>query len=228
MQEFDESSQLLFNTWLRQADQWIDMMHDSPIPSFRKESDQKMVDLIHRLGCKSLLELGFADGSVIDKLEKLGCSASGLEMIPAFVDYAKAHKKGDFQYVESSEQFQRWIVSQNSKYDVILINFGLFSDESLDQYLPDLKKLMQPRARLLIQTMHLWSQAQSGRAYKSGWQPANWMEGFKDGDIDMPFPWYFRTLKEWFELFQANNYQLLNIHEFGEEQPHSMVFELLN
>jgi len=228
MPESNNHSSFLLNSWLRKADQWIEMLHDAPLPEFRQRNDDALLSRIRSHQPKSVLVLGSADGAIVDACEEAGIASVGLEVYEEFVEYAQSERNGRFIQVNTEESLAQSI-EEDSTFDVIVFSFGYFTDSTMLTWLKQVRAFCHNHTVIVIQAMHPTVQALTDRPYKSGWQPGNWMDG-KDNGTDSPFPWFFRTLEDWFCLFKRAELSFLNLSEPLEAKqsvrPLSLIFEL--
>ena len=108
-------------------------------------------------------------------------------------------------------------------FDLVVNNFALLGDTSVNAFLKALPKLLNPGGACVIQTLHPVAFFHEGE-YATGWKPGTWAG--LPGDFGDPAPWYFRTLASWLNLFTKTGLTLGEIREpsTGGQLPQSVIF----
>jgi 2-polyprenyl-3-methyl-5-hydroxy-6-metoxy-1,4-benzoquinol methylase len=91
------------------------------------------------------------------------------------------------------------------KFDVVVANFSLFGEESVESLCSSMPSLLNPGGTFIVQTLHP-TIACGDLPYTDGW------DGFSDEFTD-PAPWYFRTLASWVELYKNDGLSIDEIRE---------------
>lgn len=228
MSESQNHSSFLLHSWLRKADQWIEMLHDAPLPEFRQRNDDALLQRIKSYKPRSVLVLGSADGAVVDACIQEDISAVGIDVYEEFIEFASSERQGIYHKIDTDAPLSS-VLSKEETFDVMVFSFGFFTYSTMLKWLREVKTFCTHKSTIIVQAMHPTVQALTERPYKSGWQPGNWMDG-KDNGTDSPFPWFFRTLEDWFCLFSRAGFEFKKLSEPLEQsashRPLSLIFEL--
>jgi hypothetical protein len=97
-----------------------------------------------------------------------------------------------------------------AKFDVVVANFSLLGDESVQGLFRSIPSLLTPQGTFIIQTLHP-AIACGEDPYIDGWRSGSWA-GFSS-DFTDPAPLYFRTLATWVQLYAESGLRLTEIRE---------------
>ena len=126
--------------------------------------------------------------------------------MPKLIEYAQKEGGGRFKTI-TYEDLSRDEIEE--KFDVIVCNFSLLGNESVNHLFQQAPSLLNDGGFLIVQTIH--PVTDSREKYKDGWREGSWA-GFNNKFRD-PAPWYFRTLETWEALFLNNGFKLSKILE---------------
>ncbi|MNY18255.1 hypothetical protein D3C86_1516230 [compost metagenome] len=153
-------------------------------------------------------------------LAQAGVGAQGVDAVAELVSKAR-EAGGEFR----QQSYAEIIAGQFScQVDVIVCNFSLLGEASVEGLLKVMPRLLNPAGTLVIQTLHPVLGC-GDQAYVDGWRSESWA-GF-GGAFSAPAPWYFRTLQSWVHLLRANGWRLLEVREPlhpQTQQPASIIF----
>jgi 2-polyprenyl-3-methyl-5-hydroxy-6-metoxy-1,4-benzoquinol methylase len=196
----------ILQSWHENADAWTHVVRSGHIESRRLVTDRAIVDAV--LACRpgSVLDLGCGEGWLVRALNAHGMEAIGLDAVAALIESAR-EAGGEFR-VASYEDIIAGRLSLAA--DVLVCNFALLGQESVERLLPALPSLLRENGQLIVQTVHPLV-ACGDQAYVDGWRHETWT------DFGTAFPssapWYFRTLASWLTLLAASGWRLREIRE---------------
>ncbi|MBS9461449.1 methyltransferase domain-containing protein [Flagellimonas sp. 389] len=214
----------IISSWEKNATEWIKVIQGDGIPS-RKYTNRAILDIISKIACEKIVDVGCGEGWLTRELSKMGMNATGLDAIESLL--IEARKKGTENY--HTFTFEDIIAGKtipNAPFDVAVFNFCLYLGEDLEMLLKKTLDGISDNGTLLIQTLHPFSLIQNGFPYKSQWLSDSWKGlpgNFKDGHA-----WYARTFEDWIALIS----NLENVHfstkeVLNEEQkPVSLILKI--
>lgn len=220
-------SEYLFSSWLRQADRWIDLLSAPPQTINKVSSDKNLLTIIDQKAPKRILDLGCSDGFIVDYFHQKGAYAVGVDTIEEFIDFAKTTKKGQYLHCETTSDLPKLLGIKNQKFDLIVINHGVFISDDLAITLNNLNDLLADNGEIIIQTIHPLVLAETANTYKSTWQACYWELPEEASMLDAPYPMYIRTFSNWLKLFNATKFKISDICEpiLGDStKPNSLLF----
>lgn len=233
---FMDNEKLILDTWVKNADLWIETIGQFKIPS-REFTNPAIINCIIKHVQKSVLDIGCGEGWLGRSLCKEGFHVFGLDGTPALIDSAIAKSKNNNFAVVTFQEMVNWsnLKTQSSLLDRIqvgqykgaILNFCLYEKEGVSELLLALKKLISLNGKIIIQTIHPSSMATLGLTYKSQWVEDSW-KGLS-GNFTDGHPWYFRTLDDWMQVFESSDLQVEKIYEptgSDSNQPVSLIFVL--
>jgi 2-polyprenyl-3-methyl-5-hydroxy-6-metoxy-1,4-benzoquinol methylase len=136
-----------------------------------------------------------------------GVQVVGVDVVPSLIEAAQAQGSGDFRLLSYAEVAAGAL---KERADVVVCNFSLLGEASVDELLSAVPALLEPGGVLLVQTLHPLA-VEATEPYRDGWRDGSWAgcgEGF-----GKPAPWYFRTLGGWLAAFRTAGLQLVRIDE---------------
>lgn len=205
MSKYSNQSDDLMQSWIVNADRWTDIIRGGGIESRRLVTDQAIVDAVLAQQPKRVLDLGCGEGWLVRRLCQQGVDAVGLDGSPILIAAAQSAGGGIFHVCTYFELANNPSLAGNG-FDVISANFSILHQEAA-ALLKTLRRLLVPRGRIVLQTLHPWSVAD---AYCDGWRE----ESFHDFEGSwLPMPWYFRTLGSWVNLFRDCGYSIVDLME---------------
>ncbi|UII75302.1 methyltransferase domain-containing protein [Flagellimonas sp. HMM57] len=214
----------IISSWEKNAAEWIKVIQGDSIPS-RKYTNAAILDIISKIACEKIVDVGCGEGWLTRELSKLGLDAVGLDAIEQLL--VEARKKGSEDY--HTFTFEDIIAGKtipNAPFDVAVFNFCLYLGEDLETLLKKTLDGISDNGTLLIQTLHPFSLVQNGLPYKSQWLSDSWkgLPGhFKDGHA-----WYARTFEDWTALMSnLKNVRFTSKEVLDEEQkPISLILKI--
>lgn len=220
-------SEYLFSSWLRQADRWIDLLSAPPHSINKGNSDRNLLAIIDQKAPQKILDLGCSDGFIVDYFHQKGAYAVGVDTIEEFIDFAKDTKKGNFFHCETTSDLLTLSELKTEKFDLIVLNHGVFLSDDLANTLNYLYDLLAETGEIIIQTIHPLILAETENKYQSTWQACYWELSEEASMLDAPYPMYIRTFSSWYKLFSTSKYKINDICEpiLGEStKPNSLLF----
>jgi 2-polyprenyl-3-methyl-5-hydroxy-6-metoxy-1,4-benzoquinol methylase len=212
----------ILQSWQQNADAWTHAVRDGQIESRRLVTDGAIINAVLDHRPHSVLDLGCGEGWLVRALSAQGIRAVGMDAVPALIEQARA-AGGEF-HVASYEDI---ITGQLSlKASVLVSNFALLGQESVQRLLAALPSLLEKDGYLIVQTVHPVI-ACGDQVYADGWRQEQWT-GFGTA-FPSPAPWYFRTLASWVNLFGGSGWRLREIREPLHPvtgKPASVIFTL--
>lgn len=146
------------------------------------------------LAPQKVLDVGCGEGWLVRKLKSNGIDALGIDAIPEFIKAAQSEGAGRYVTLTYDELS---FANIGEKFDVLVCNFSLFGNESVQLLFQSAAQLLNASGSLIVQTLHPLTLTQEQR--KDGWREGLW-EGFSSEFRD-PAPWFFRTVESWKRLF---------------------------
>ena len=218
------ASQQILESWKANAGNWIASIDNGELESRTLVTNNAIVDTVCSYDCTTILDIGCGEGWLTRALRKKGKQSFGVDAIAALVENAVA-KDGSFYETVSYRELAEVKKLQQPLSDAAVINFALIDKEQTEALIQAIPGYLVPKGLLFIQTLHPLTVAGTGE-YTSGWKEGSW-NGMKR-NFEQPYPWWFRTLEDWMNLFAAN-YQLIAIKEPVHpetKKPMSVIFVL--
>lgn len=210
--------QRILASWHDNALPWIRLIQQQGIAS-RRTSDPAIERAIIARQTDRVLDLGCGEGWLCRRLAARGIHTTGIDAVPSLVDSARQqHPDGDYRCLSFSELDS----GLTESFGVVVCNFSLFGERSVEQLLATLQTRLTPSGVLLVQTLHPLMACDGD--YRSGWRETRWPGS--GSDFGAAPPWYFRTLENWLALFQRAGYRV-NLEEPLDPQqklPVSVIF----
>ena len=198
----------LIRSWTANASAWTDAVRSGRIESRRLATDAAMREALLVLQPARVLDVGCGEGWLCRALAAHGVEAVGIDVSAPLVDAARAAGSGRFEVMPYSAL--AGACASLGVYDALACNFALL-EEDIVPMLRDLRGLLAPGGRLLIQTVHPWS-ACGAEPYRDGWRLEDFAS-FGDEAFPEPMPWYFRTLATWLADLATAGFQLERLRE---------------
>lgn len=201
------SESQILDAWQANADAWERAVRDGRIESRKLVTDRAIVEAVLSHAPRRVIDVGCGEGWLARRLASEGIEVIGVDVVPALVEAARSQGGGSFQVMSYAEIAAGAL---GERADVVVCNFSLLGESSVDRLLGAMPGLLEPGGVLVIQTLHPLAAA-STEAYRDGWREGSWVgcgEGFGE-----PAPWYFRTLGSWLETFRAAGLRLVRLVE---------------
>ncbi|MDF1820169.1 MAG: methyltransferase domain-containing protein [Alcanivoracaceae bacterium] len=188
----------VIESWRANARAWIRALDEKAIASRERVTNAAIVDAV--LACKpeSVMDLGCGEGWLARALSAHGIAVHGFDAVEPLVDRARA-LGGGFFYPFSFADFVAGRVHLQA--DVLVFNFSLLDQHSVEALMPVLPRRLKPGGTLLIQTLH---PAQVPQAQAGTWQREDW-QGMTTAFAE-PAPWFFRSPDQWQALLHDSGF----------------------
>ena len=197
----------IIDSWKHNALPWMNAVRSGDIESRRLVTDRAVLDAVQACEPATVLDLGCGEGWLALALQHNGIGVTAVDVVPALVLAATQAGVVDGR-VLSYEAIAAGQLKLSA--DVVVCNFSLLGNESVEQVLAAAPSLLNPGGALVVQTLHPVS-ACGERPYEDGWRDGSWA-GFDPAFTD-PAPWYFRTLQSWAALFPKHGLRLMEQRE---------------
>jgi 2-polyprenyl-3-methyl-5-hydroxy-6-metoxy-1,4-benzoquinol methylase len=195
-------------SWQKNATPWTAAIRDQQIESRRLVTDRAVVDAVLARTPRRVLDIGCGEGWLCRALAAHGIETTGVDVVPALIESARATAgAGDYR-VASYEEIAAGSLALT--VDLAVANFSLIGHEAVDALLRRIPSLLVPHGHLVVQTLHP-AAARGELPYVDGWRPGSWA-GFGPEFTD-PAPWYFRTIGRWVELLRESGFVLRELRE---------------
>lgn len=200
----------ILESWEANAEQWIEIIAGREIKSRTAVTNEAIVRTATAYGGSPLLDLGCGEGWLSRELSARGFSVTGADAVETLVAHARRESSQTFYCL----RYQDFITGRAAEVipprQTILINFALLDKEVTEQLLIALHRYLLPGGRLIVQTLHPCGGG-SGEPYADGWRPGSW-NGMPRPFVQ-PYPWYFRTLSGWINLWTRLGYAPVHLEE---------------
>lgn len=205
-----EKEKQILQSWAANAGNWIGLIDSEAIESRKLVTNQAIFEAVsaHRPG--NVLDLGCGEGWLTRALNARGISTCGVDGSEALIANARAKDGGRYE-VATYENIIAGVPLDREPFDGIVLNFALFTRESTEDLLAELRRRLLPGGRLFIQTLHPFNLLAGEQPYESHWKSNSW-DGLP-GAFTQPHEWYCRTLGDWVSLFARLDYRLLELRE---------------
>ena len=193
----------IIDSWHTNAAPWTDAVRNDEIESRRLVTNAAIVDAVLARAPSTVLDVGCGEGWLARALCERGARVTGIDVVPSLVDRARELGGADFR-VLSYEALAAGALDE--RFDVVVANFSLIGEQSVDALVAAAPRLLTPRGALIIQTLHPVV-ATGEHPYVDGWRAGSWA-GFSSAFSD-PAPWYFRTISSWIRLIVAGGLRIV-------------------
>jgi 2-polyprenyl-3-methyl-5-hydroxy-6-metoxy-1,4-benzoquinol methylase len=203
----EQHERRILESWFTNANPWTSTVREGLIASRALVTDQAIIDAVMERAPTTVLDVGCGEGWLARALNKKNIAVTGIDVVPELIFQATQVGGGDFRVVPYDDLESHF---SGETFDVVICNFSLLGNESVEQVLAAAPSLLNSGGALIVQTLHPIS-ACGDRAYEDGWREGSWA-GFDPAFTD-PAPWYFRTLESWAALFPKHGLRLLEQRE---------------
>ena len=213
----------ILQSWQQNAAAWTDTVRREQIESRTLVTNRAIVDAVMADQPRSVLDVGCGEGWLTRTLASGGIQALGVDAVPSLIEQAQQAGGADYT-VSSYQDIVHGSLSSEIPFDVVVANFSLFGEGSVERLVRHVPQLLRPGGRFVVQTLHPLV-ATGDQPYRDGWRDGSW-QGFDEKFVN-PAPWYFRTLASWVQLITNNGFALKAIKEPTHprtQQPASVIF----
>jgi 2-polyprenyl-3-methyl-5-hydroxy-6-metoxy-1,4-benzoquinol methylase len=217
----DASEVAIVESWKHNAAPWTSAVREGRIESRRRVTDAAILDAILAFQPKSVIDMGCGEGWLARALAERGIDVLGVDAEPSLVEEARALGGGDFLTMSYADVAAGKF---DAKADMVVCNFSLLGERSVELLLRAVPALLLPRGVLVVQTLHP-REACGGLPYADGWREGSW-KGFGP-EFSRAAPWYFRTFEGWARLFDEAGLPLVATYAPADEgggKPMSAIF----
>ncbi|NQZ06204.1 MAG: class I SAM-dependent methyltransferase [Algicola sp.] len=205
------TDQQIIKSWKNNVKPWVEAIDQAQIQSRVEVTNQAIVDVVTQFAPKSspktVMDVGCGEGWLTRALAHKGMDVLGVDVVPQLLEAARCKGAGRFKTI-AYEDFSAAVPGE--KFDVIVCNFSLLGDESVEHFFKQAHNMINDGGALIVQTIHPVV-ACADEPYQDGWRAGSWT-GFSEQFTD-PAPWYFRTMDSWKALFTANGLILEKVIE---------------
>lgn len=205
--------------WRDNAEAWQRAVREGRIASRREVTDQAILQAVLALRPRRVIDSGCGEGWLARALAQRGVAVCGIDAEPGLIAAARqADPQGDYRVLD----YARLAAAELPRADVVVCNFSLLGEASVDALLAAVPRLLHGDGRLLVQTLHPRS---LGEQASDGWREGSWAgcgEGFGEAA-----PWYFRSLAGWRRSLQRAGLRLESIGEscHADGRPASLLLQ---
>lgn len=210
----------IIESWKLNVAPWIKAIEEKEITSRVEITNKAILDTLLSLTPKRVIDVGCGEGWLVRELVNNGIDATGIDIVPEFIEYAVNKGKGTFKVV-AQEDISEMHFSE--KFDTIVCNFSLLGDKAVENVFDKASSILTPGGHLVIQTLHPIN-CKDDEHYADGWQEGSW-SGFNDA-FSKPAPWYFRTLHTWKKMFCERGFSLITYEPINPitQRAESIIF----
>ncbi|MGB3778297.1 MAG: class I SAM-dependent methyltransferase [Tunicatimonas sp.] len=209
-------------SWHQNSEAWTHAVRGDHIESRLLVTNRAIVDEILAYRPQSVLDMGCGEGWLTRIIAAKDIYVLGVDAIPTLITQAQA-AGGAHYLVSDYEEIIGGKLRQKGPFEVVVCNFSLFGQTSVELLLRYLPQLLSHSGHLIIQTIHP-AVASLNHPYCDGWRAGSW-SGFSQEFVN-PAPWYFRTVSSWVRLLQNSGFALANLREPihpQTQQPASLI-----
>jgi 2-polyprenyl-3-methyl-5-hydroxy-6-metoxy-1,4-benzoquinol methylase len=213
----------ILTSWAVNAIAWTRAVRRGEIRSRERVTNGAILEAITAAAPRTLLDLGCGEGWLAHHCARQGIEALGTDAVAELTAIAAESAPPGARFQTLTYQ-QIAAGGLRERFDVVVANFSLLGDRSLDDLFQALPKLLAPGGCVLVQTLHPLLVC-ADHAYADGWREGSWA-GFSPA-FRAPAPWYFRTLESWMRLFHRHKLVVKEMREPLDPlsgQPASVIF----
>ena len=218
----DNGEDDIIRSWHVNASPWTEAVRARGIASRRLVTDQAIVDAVHAVAPRRVLDIGCGEGWLARTLQRGGVDVYGIDVVPELVVAARCLGEGEFAVYSYADVAEGRL--QRGPFDAVVCNFSLLGRESVDSLIAGVGAYLNDPGYLVVQTLHPVA-ACGDQPYIDGWRRGNW-QGF-GGDFRDPAPWFFRTFATWYAMLRRCGFEVTECREPtapGACAPSSVIF----
>ena len=218
-----DMEELILASWLVNAAAWTRAVRRGEILSRIRVTDGAILGMIAERSPRTLLDLGCGEGWLAHHCARRGIEVLGTDAVAELTAIAAEGAPAGASFRTLSHQ-QIAAGGLQQRFDMVVANFSLLGDRSLDELFTALSGLLSPGGSLLVQTLHPLLIC-ADHPYADGWREGSWA-GFSPA-FRTPAPWYYRTLGSWMALFRRHDLVVEELREPIDPlsgQPASVIF----
>lgn len=202
------------SSWNKNAEEWINVIKEGQIASREFTNPAILITILDHPG-ERVLDLGCGEGWLTRELSKKGKSAVGVDGTQALIQTAR--KLGSEHYYHLT--YEDIIATKKipeTPYDLVVFNFCLYQKSQTSLLLREVKKALNERGQIIIQTLHPYFLKANKLPYENQWIHDSWKGlpgNFTDGH-----PWYAQTFMGWSDTFKASELRIASINEVTNQE----------
>jgi 2-polyprenyl-3-methyl-5-hydroxy-6-metoxy-1,4-benzoquinol methylase len=195
-------------SWIDNADAWVDSVREGRIPSRRAGTDAAIVEAVLAAQPKRVLDIGCGEGWLARRLAETGIEVIGIDGSAPLTE--RANTAGGAQFMHFSyDEFIADPARAGTDFDVAVFNFSLFA-EDIVPVLRATAHVLHADGTLFIQTVHPFNDAQD-TPYRDGWREEDFSS--MSAEFRTSMPWYFRTMNSWVNAVVSAGFELVALRE---------------
>lgn len=214
-------------SWVVNAAAWSRAVRRGEVLSRERVTNGAILAAITAAAPRTLLDLGCGEGWLSHQCARQGIEVLGTDAVAELTAIAAESAPPGARFQTLTYQ-QIAAGGLDEQFDVVVANFSLLGDGSLDELFQALPKLLAPGGCVLVQTLHPLLVC-ADHPYEDGWREGSWA-GFSPA-FRAPAPWYFRTMESWMRLFRRHDLVVKDVREPVDPlsgQPASMIFQAIH
>ncbi|MCP9934470.1 class I SAM-dependent methyltransferase [Cyanobium sp. Candia 9D4] len=196
-------------SWVVNAATWTRAVRRGEILSRVRVTNGAILQAITDCAPATLLDLGCGEGWLSHHCARQGIVVLGIDAVADLTAIAAEGAPAGASFRTLSYQ-QIAAGALQQRFDMVVANFSLLGDHSLDELFTTFSGLLSPGGSVLVQTLHPLL-ACADHPYEDGWREGSWA-GFSPA-FRTPAPWFFRTLESWVRLFQSHGLIVRELRE---------------
>jgi 2-polyprenyl-3-methyl-5-hydroxy-6-metoxy-1,4-benzoquinol methylase len=209
MQKYHNTEDKILESWVVNAQNWIETIEQGAIASRQLVTNQAIIDAVKQTNITTALDVGCGEGWLTRALNQAAIRTTGIDAVESLIQSAAQKGSGEY-FVLSYQDLTAAEVPLKEKYEGAVINFALIGKESTEELLKALPRFLTARGRVIIQTLHPWAVIEHD-SYESGWREGSWV-GLPAAFVQ-PYQWYFRTLGDWVGLLHQAGFRVESVLE---------------
>ena len=203
-----DREQRITQSWLDNADAWVESVREGLIPSRRAGTDAAIIEAVLDRQPRRVLDAGCGEGWLTRALGARGLDVTGFDGSAELVNRAQQAGGANFLHL-GYEAFVAAPQKAGRDCDVVVFNFSLFS-EDIVPVLAAARDTLRAGGALILQTVHPFNDVQ-GERYVDGWREETFAS--MSSAFRTVMPWYFRTMQSWLSSVARAGYEIAEIRE---------------